>query len=376
MARSSPRASSTRPSSSGRSGRGGGSASFDADSKHLSNLAFTPDGKVLVSALSDAYGPAFPGDKSKGPDQSLILVWDVATGREIRRIGLGKTAVGDTALAPDGKALAVATTGREDRDPQGKLFFDATADRSIRLYELATGREVRRFGGSEAIPSGLTFTSDGTMLASGEKSFNPASFVNNFPRSTMLHLWDVATGREVRRWEVRAMGTTCLAFAPVREDLAWVGGNEHVIRFWDPATGREVRPQTGHRAAIGDAVFTPDGRSLVTVSEDRTLRFWDPATGVETRQIEASDERIWFASLSADGKTLATGGGLRPARLWDVASGRVAPRVLRPRRAFHLVRRPLGRRQDPGDLGRHRRDLLGDGDRPAASRQGATHLQS
>ena len=96
--------------------------SFGADSKRLSNLAFTPDGKALVSALSDEYGPAFPGDKSKGPDQSLIQVWDVATGREIRRIGLGKTAIGDTALAPDGKTLAVATTGREDRDPQGKLF--------------------------------------------------------------------------------------------------------------------------------------------------------------------------------------------------------------------------------------------------------------
>ena len=90
---------------------------------------------------------------------------------------------------------------------------------------------------------------------------------------------------------------------------------------WPPAARSGRRP--GHRAAIGDAVFTPDGRSLVTVSEDRTLRFWDPATGAEIRQIEASDERIWFASLSADGKTLATGGGLRPTRLWDVASGRM-----------------------------------------------------
>jgi WD40 repeat protein len=296
---------------------------FDAGSKQLFNLTFTPDGKILLSILnSEAYGPAFAGDKSEGPEPSLIQVWDVAAGREIRRIGLGKTAVGDTALAPDGKTLAVATIGRHGRDPQGKSFFDATAPRGIRLFELATGREVRRIGGSEAIPRGLSFTSDGTRLATGEETFNPASEIDHFPRTTVLHLWDVATGRDVRRWEARSRTTSSLSFAPDDQTLAWVGGDEHVIRFWDAATGREVRPQPGHRGAIGDAAFTPDGRSLVTVSEDRTLRFWDPAAGIETRQIEASDDRIWFAALSADGKTLATGGGFRPARLWDVASGR------------------------------------------------------
>ncbi len=296
--------------------------SFDADSQGHLHLTFTPDGTGLISTVTSASsGPAFPGDKKTRPEESLIQVWEVATGRTIRRIALGTSQIGEIALAPGGQAVAVTMTGREARDPDGKVFFDSTADRSIRLYEVATGREVRRFGGKEAIPRGLAFKPDGAMLASGEETFNPASFVDNFPRSTMLHLWDVTTAREVRRWEVRALGTTCLAFAPAGTDLAWVGGNENVIRIWDPSAGREVRPHDGHRGAIGDALFTPDGRSLVTVSEDRTLRFWDPATGTETRRIEASDERIWFAALSADGKALATGGGLRPARRWDAASG-------------------------------------------------------
>ena len=298
--------------------------SFDADSKHLSNLAFMPDGKVLISALScTSVGPAFPGDKGKGPEQSLIWLWDVATGHETRRIELGKSTVGRTTLAPDGKTLAVVLAGREDRDLQGRAVINATAERGIRLLDLTTGREVRRFGGGETIPRGLAFSPDGTRLAAGEETFNPASIVDNFPRSTRLHVWDVATGRAVHEWEIRAPGTMCLAFAPGGRDLAWVGGNENVVRFWDPATGREVRPQPGHRGAVGDAVFTCDGRSLLTVSEDRTLRFWDLATGAETRQVEASDDRIWFAALSADEKSLATGGGLRPARLWDAASGQM-----------------------------------------------------
>ena len=298
--------------------------SFDASSRALSNLAFTPDGASLVSVQPNSNGPAFPGDRPAGPEQSLIRVWDVATAHEIRRITLGDTTVGDTVLAPDGKTVAVATTGRMDRGPQGKSFLDATADRCIRLWNLATGREVRQFDtDATTIPRGLTFSPDGTKLATGEETFNPASMVDNFPRTTVLHVWDVATGLEVRRWEVRAMGTACLAFAPGGNDLAWVGGNENVIRFWDASTGREIGQQPGHRGAIGDAVFAPDGKALVTVSEDRTLRFWDPTSGGETRKIDASDERIWFSALSADGRTLATGGGLRPSRLWDAASGRM-----------------------------------------------------
>ena len=67
------------------------------------------------------------------------------------------------------------------------------------------------------------------------------------------------------------MGTACLAFAPSGNNLAWVGGTENIIRFWDASTGDEVDTQPGHHGAIGDAVFSPDGKALVTVSEDRTL---------------------------------------------------------------------------------------------------------
>ena len=103
------------------------------------------------------------------------------------------------------------------------------------------------------IPRGLTFTPDGTMLASGEESFDLGRSVDNFPRSTMLHLWEIATGHEVRRWEVRAMGTACLAFAPGGKNLAWVGGNETSSgsgtrpRARGPAADRPSRRDRGRR---------------------------------------------------------------------------------------------------------------------------------
>jgi WD40 repeat protein len=133
------------------------------------------------------------------------------------------------------------------------------------------------------------------------------------------------------------MGTSCLAIAPDGATLAWVAGGEHVIRLWDIAAGGEIRSQPGHRSAIGDAAFTPDGKTLVTVAVDRTLRYWDPETGVETRRIEASDDSVRFDALSADGKTVETGGVFQPSRLWDLSSGRELRRFFIP--GEHIVSR-------------------------------------
>jgi RNA polymerase sigma factor (sigma-70 family) len=306
--------------------------SFDAESKGVSRLAVTPDGALLVSALSARDEPVSSRRKATGPDQSVLQVWDVATGKMSRRIGVGKATIGPMTLSRDGQTVTVGLGGRvvlggKDRNP-------GSSAGSIGRWELATGRELQRIGGIDAFPRGSAFSPGGSMLVTGEVAVGVGPGTG-MPRTTTLHLWDVDTGRELRRWEARAPRTGCLAFAPDGRTLAWVAYQEHMIRFWDTATGREVRPQVGHHGAIGDAAFTPDGRTLVTVSEDRTLRFWDGTTGRELRRFEAGDDRIWFAAMSADGRTLATGGGLQPARLWDVASGRELRRFSRPGESFN-----------------------------------------
>ena len=112
-----------------------------------------------------------------------------------------------------------------------------------------------------------------------------------------------------------------LLCAPDGATLATVG--RQVIRFWEVASGHEIQPQSGgQHSAIGAAVFTPDGRSIVTVGHDRTIRFWDLAAGKEIRQLERCEASLQFVAFSADGKTMSTGYGDQPTRLWDVASGR------------------------------------------------------
>jgi RNA polymerase sigma factor (sigma-70 family) len=247
-------------------------------------IAYSPDGATLASFDGASY------------------LWDVATGQEIRRIGMGKMRINEAVLAPDGKSVATGAT-----------------DKTIRLWDLATGREVRRFAGGDNEPGHLAFSPDGTKLASTERTIISSEFWTS-PPLTPVHVWDTARGRELRHWETDNDSRIC--FSPDRTTLASVGSGQ-VIRLWELASPREIRPQTGsHHSAIADAAFIPDGRSIVTVGQDRTVRFWDPATGKEVCQLEGSSASLGFASFSADGKSLATGYGSQPTRLWDVASGR------------------------------------------------------
>lgn len=192
------------------------------------------------------------------------------------------------------------------------------ADKTIRLWDPITGRELRNFGGGDIEPGHLAFSPDGTTLASTEMTIFSTDFWKRPPLAP-IHIWDTATGRELRRWETDTDSLVC--FSPDGTTLASVGSQ--VIRLWEVASGREIHPQSrGHHSAIGDAAFTPDGQFVVTAGHDRTIRFWDPDNGTEIRQLEESSGSLAFASLSADGKTLATGYGFQPTRLWDVASGR------------------------------------------------------
>ena len=277
------------------------------------------------------------------PEESLIQLWEVASGKEIRRIGMGKTRINQAVLAPDGKT--VATAHRQDDPALGPGHGPGNppirgSRRRARPHRLLARRHEAGVHGSEV-----------DFPTAGESP----------PLTAPIHVWDTATGRELRHWETDNASRTC--FSPDGTTLATAG--TQVIRLWDVASGREIRPQTGHRSAIEDAAFTPDGRSIVTLGHDRTIRFWDPATGKQIRQFDASDAGLRFAALSADGKTLATGGGFQPTRLWDVASGRELRRFQMPGKIsdhVRLLRGPLARWPDAGHLGERRRDFLGHGD--------------
>jgi dipeptidyl aminopeptidase/acylaminoacyl peptidase len=161
---------------------------------------------------------------------------------------------------------------------------------------LATGKERCRCKGAYDEITTLAFSPDGKYLAgtTTRRGFST-------PYSP-VHLWDAATGREVRQF--RGHRITCLAFSPDGRTLASGAGNK-TVRLWETATGKERRDLTGHQGHIRSLAFSPDGTRLVSASDDTTALFWD-VTGLEQPErtpggkLSAKQLQVFWTDLAGD----------------------------------------------------------------------------
>ncbi len=78
---------------------------------------------------------------------------------------------------------------------------------------------------------------------------------------------------------------------------------------------------TGHTGRVSSIAFTPDGRTLISGSVDKTIRFWDSFTGGQTRKIEAHEAGVNAIAVSRDGKLVASGSFDNSAKIWSIDSG-------------------------------------------------------
>ena len=101
-----------------------------------------------------------------------------------------------------------------------------------------------------------------------------------------------------------------MRFSPDSRLLA-SGSFDHSIRLWDVATGRLVRRLAGHDQAVVSVAFSPDGRLLASGGDDSTVRLWRVADGAQLAVLTGGTEHVYAVAFSPDGRWLASGGRAR-----------------------------------------------------------------
>jgi WD40 repeat protein len=237
------------------------------------SLAFAPNGKALASAGMD--GRVLWWDATTG--KMVRVIHGKPVGEEgpeipnVVEVG-GATALLSIAMAPDGRTLAVA-----NQDQAGHsiaLYELATAQLRRKLRFKAEGAGVAQ--GLGLIPGlgGNPFGGGGGNFAFTELHFTPDGKGLLWTSGNTIRLVDVAKGKEIRRFGGQEDPIGGMAISPDGKLLAAASGDS-TIQLWETASGTVIGQLTGHRGGVNAVAFTADGKELISGGADTTALVWD-----------------------------------------------------------------------------------------------------
>jgi WD40 repeat protein len=253
--------------------------------------------RMLQDHTDDVVAVAVTADGKRivsASEDRTVRVWNLASGR------LERTVEGHT-----GWVMAVAVT------PDGKRIVSASYDRTVRVWNLASGRLERTLEGHTGGVMAVAVTADGQRIVSGSIDYT-------------VRVWNLASGRLERTLEGHTDPVMAVAVTADGQRIVSgsSGGSDRTVRVWDLASGRLERTLEGHTGILAVAV-TADGQRIVSRSDDCIVRVWDLASGRLERTLGGHNDPVMAVAVTADGQRIVCGSANDTVQVWDLASGRL-----------------------------------------------------
>ncbi|TFK27480.1 WD40 repeat-like protein [Coprinopsis marcescibilis] len=304
---------------------------FRAHTELVWSVAFTADGKKVVSASSDrtirrwdarkgaAIGEPFKGHKGKinalalasfddettlfsASEDATIRVWDVKTGKQ--RI---KPLVGHKDWV---RALAVVKLTQT-----GVRIVSGSDDMTVRIWDWDKGTELAKVGESLKGHTGyvlaVAVSADGRQIVSGSSD-------------STIRIWDMDVDAAASKpLELRGHKAPVRSVAILdRQDgnrIVVSGSEDGTIRIWNAETGKEVRELRGHKGSVRSIYIDPDHKHIVSGSTDKSIRIWDLETGKTVcKPLVGHKGSVYSVVVSPDGQWIASASVDTTVRIWDM----------------------------------------------------------
>lgn len=299
------------------------SLSFEGDQKAVLDLAWSPDGRTLVGALSG----------------HVMRVWNAADGHLIHNsFGLHGGPVAAVAFSPDGRTLASASydhtvklwnpedphrpratlLGHTDEvravafSPDGRRIASAGLDRSLRIWDARSGAELAMIRGRTGPMTALAYGPDNAVVVTGSVD-------------ETVSIWDTAAREELRTFKGHTDEVHAVAFSPDGKEVA-AAGADSTVRVWDTASAprhRTVRSPSllPYGGKVYCLAFSPDGRRLISGHEDHALRVWEFPSLRTLYVIKGHTSYVVCVAFSPDGRTIASGDNTGAVLVSDAGDG-------------------------------------------------------
>jgi len=298
---------------------------------------FSPDGNRIVTASSDG----------------VARVWFARSGRLLPGL-LQASGVVSVQFSPDGKRIVTTSEDGKVREweaqsgqplteplqlgtnvdsaqfsPDRKRILTVSKDRTARMWDAQSGQPL---SGDKKSVNSAEFSPDGKRIVTGSDNGN-------------VQVWDAQSGKELEPTPPGSSGSRRTASAadtersaPEAEPLKHEGrvnsaqfspdgkrivsaSDDGTAQVWDAQSGQPLTAPLQHGDNVFSAQFSPDGKRIVTASADHTARVWDAQSGQQLIEPLIHGGWVWLAQFSPDGKRIVTLSDDKTARVWDAQSG-------------------------------------------------------